>query len=970
MSDPVVTAFLTKLICERGGALPRAELGQLLDLPQEQIDEILQAEEKRFPQCGDLVLARSPLRLCADYLNGKEEEDADCDKLHLCSYYLQGKSWLCKKKQCKSSHNTKSDHNLAVLKANDISGLNDQELKILFMQNDPFILPGICRKYVHSACDQDGCPFLHICGFFVRGTCNRQVCKKRHDLLESGSDELRKRYSEASIKNFQMILDIQHRERAEDPANNGRTRGAGRTRGRGTSRGTSRGSRSRSRVSGQDSDDEVPGSVAKLSLSQDNLDQEKGSGPFYSTSSSLLRAIMIAGNMSGGPQGKSYESVARNFYEYSGISRNVTASYTSGLQKNVSTSSTAQPTSTVRANTPSHVQAEGSSSAQPTTAGNAGISKNIPTASPSSAKLTTPVGVNVPKNVSTASSPSAEKTTAAASMSKNGSTASPPVYQPATPLQGYIFRNTYNEGSFQPVPANIPKNVSTASSPSAEKTTAAASMSKNGSTASPPVTQPAAPLPEYIFRNTFQPVQANVPKNVSTASVSSNEKPSGQQSSTYNQPRTLDNHSSLRSEMNSAKKEEDKTKDYTEICLFHIWKKCKFGSRCSEMHFHLPYRWQKQNGSEWEDLKGIEVIEKAYCDPSISGTLSVDFLSMRSGSSRVRRLSTPSSASKPADFVLTTEWLWYWKDEYGRWFEYGKSNTKQASASITSSDLESIYLSDPTEKVYFRAGQQDYEIDFRTMTQRNIVYKTEKEMRRRPKFLSYNDVVKLEGTTKSAATGPSPHTGNTKTSIYPSTWDSTALPEVGYKLVTVPLTSTEGSDIKLMFMKTVKGHVVNKISRIQNPSLWQVFQLKKEQMKKENKGVNVREQRLFHGTSSAHLTAICHHNFDWRICGVHGTVYGQGSYFARDASYSHNYSPADLSGKRTMFLASVLVGESVKGDPSLRRPPSKHGSLTRFYDSCVDDVLLPSIFVVFEKHQIYPEYLIEYEEEKKSCCIS
>lgn len=45
---------------------------------------------------------------------------------------------------------------------------------------------------------------------------------------------------------------------------------------------------------------------------------------------------------------------------------------------------------------------------------------------------------------------------------------------------------------------------------------------------------------------------------------------------------------------------------------------------------------------------------------------------MSCGSEKVRRLSTASSVTKPPHFILTTEWIWYWKDEYGLWQEYGK----------------------------------------------------------------------------------------------------------------------------------------------------------------------------------------------------------------------------------------------------------------------------------------------------------
>lgn len=93
-----------------------------------------------------------------------------------------------------------------------------------------------------------------------------------------------------------------------------------------------------------------------------------------------------------------------------------------------------------------------------------------------------------------------------------------------------------------------------------------------------------------------------------------------------------------------------------------------------------------------------------------------------------------------------------------------------------------------------------------------------------------------------------------------------------------------------------------------------------------------------------------------------------GSYFARDACYSHTYCQS-AAKTNIMFVARVLVGEYVKGNEAYVRPPPKSVGGLRFYDSCVDDELNPSIFVVFEKRQIYPEYMIDYKEGEK-CIIS
>ncbi|NXT85795.1 PAR12 polymerase, partial [Zapornia atra] len=186
--------------------------------------------------------------------------------------------------------------------------------------------------------------------------------------------------------------------------------------------------------------------------------------------------------------------------------------------------------------------------------------------------------------------------------------------------------------------------------------------------------------------------------------------------------------------------------------------------------------------------------------------------------------------------------------------------------------------------------------------------------------------------------------------------------------VEISNTTSEYNVIKLMFLQTMKRYSVLKILRIQNPSLWKVFQWQKEQMRRQNGGKEVKEKLLFHGTKTSFRESICVHNFDWRICGTNGIKYGHGSYFARDASYSHAYCEPEVK-TYAMFVARVLVGEHTKGSVSCVRPPPKPSAGLQFYDSCVDNELNPSIFVVFEKHQIYPEYIIEYKEEEKACVV-
>ncbi|CAC5395132.1 ABL1 [Mytilus coruscus] len=52
---------------------------------------------------------------------------------------------------------------------------------------------------------------------------------------------------------------------------------------------------------------------------------------------------------------------------------------------------------------------------------------------------------------------------------------------------------------------------------------------------------------------------------------------------------------------------------------------------------------------------------------------------------------------------------------------------------------------------------------------------------------------------------------------------------------------------------------------------------------------NINEQHLFHGTDTSAVGGICRDGLDWRMCGLNGTAFGQGTYFAAESSYSERY---------------------------------------------------------------------------------
>ncbi|KAL2076616.1 hypothetical protein ACEWY4_027788 [Coilia grayii] len=395
-----------------------------------------------------------------------------------------------------------------------------------------------------------------------------------------------------------------------------------------------------------------------------------------------------------------------------------------------------------------------------------------------------------------------------------------------------------------------------------------------------------------------------------------------------------------------------------EICLSFVKGYCKNEDRCFRVHSKMPYQWQIKTGNTWTDLPNNEDIERDFCNPSYIIALSVQvdpvhFDSLTCGGQEVRRLSTASSVRLP-DFILTTEWLWYWEEEQGKWTPY----TSRMS-SVSSEDLEKRFQADNKDVILFTGGkqpnEQQYELSFKDMTQRNLQYGTLRNIRRRPRFISSDGVQTARTSKRRGPASAQPGRG------VPGYWDKTAVPDTGYQKVTLLSTDRDYLKVQDLFSKTLRGFDMVSIERVQNKELWEDFQTKRERMKKANKdkkyGDGVR--LLFHGTDSKFIDAICFQNFDWRKCGANGTVYGEGCYFARDASYSHNYTSA--YGKRSMFVCRVLVGSYTRGQSHYRLPPSIDGGLV-LYDSCVNDVRDPSIFVVFDKQQVYPEFLVTYTE--------
>ncbi|KAF1579585.1 Poly [ADP-ribose] polymerase 14, partial [Eudyptes moseleyi] len=199
-----------------------------------------------------------------------------------------------------------------------------------------------------------------------------------------------------------------------------------------------------------------------------------------------------------------------------------------------------------------------------------------------------------------------------------------------------------------------------------------------------------------------------------------------------------------------------------------------------------------------------------------------------------------------------------------------------------------------------------------------------------------------------------------ESTVLPAMWDD--MQNQRLKIVELKPETREYKDVQEKFLKTCQSLKIEKVERVQNPFFWKAYQIKKREMDNKNGNSN-NERLLFHGTSKESLTLINNYGFNRSYAGMHAANFGNGTYFAVNASYSASdtYSKPDVNGKKYMYLARVLVGEYSQGRRGSITPAAKNASNpVDLFDSSTDNVNQPSMFIIFNDIQAYPEYLITF----------
>ncbi|XP_042301492.1 protein mono-ADP-ribosyltransferase PARP9 [Sceloporus undulatus] len=154
------------------------------------------------------------------------------------------------------------------------------------------------------------------------------------------------------------------------------------------------------------------------------------------------------------------------------------------------------------------------------------------------------------------------------------------------------------------------------------------------------------------------------------------------------------------------------------------------------------------------------------------------------------------------------------------------------------------------------------------------------------------------------------------------------------------------------------GLRVLKIEKICNPLLESAFQRIKRKTEGKNTGMPVCH-RLYHCVPAQYCSLVCKTGFQ-KTYSSQDQKYGAGIYFNKNprSLVATTKEKCEMDHLICLFEAEVVTGSYTRGSRSYVAPPSLSASSMKLYDSVVDDIHNPEIFVIFNREQALPLYLL------------
>ncbi|XP_053124255.1 protein mono-ADP-ribosyltransferase PARP9 isoform X7 [Hemicordylus capensis] len=155
------------------------------------------------------------------------------------------------------------------------------------------------------------------------------------------------------------------------------------------------------------------------------------------------------------------------------------------------------------------------------------------------------------------------------------------------------------------------------------------------------------------------------------------------------------------------------------------------------------------------------------------------------------------------------------------------------------------------------------------------------------------------------------------------------------------------------------GLRVLKIEKIYNPVLESAFQRIKRKIEEKNTGMPVCH-RLYHRVPAQYCSLVCQNGFQKTYSTSQDQTYGAGIYFNKTPRnlVADTKEKCEMDHLICVFETEVITGSYTKGNRSYVAPPLINASGMKIYDSIVDDIHNPEIFVIFNREQALPLYLL------------